>query len=92
MLAHVIELRPTRAQERLDEGPQTVEMPAGAVILSTQAQRGEICIWAAVSPDDSPQQKRRFQVFGTGQEIDLISARFLGTIQIGAFVAHVFEL
>lgn len=51
--------------------PQSVfeiEMPRGAKILAVQAQSEYPCIWALVR-SDAPKVKRRFLVFGTGQEI-----------------------
>jgi hypothetical protein len=68
-------------------------MPVGAKILSVQAQHNKPTIWALVDPV-ADKETRRFFVVGTGWPIDpdrLAKSEFCGSVQIGAFVWHVFE-
>ena len=73
----------------------TIEMPIGAKILSVQAQKGEICIWALEEDARATDLvSRRFRVFGTGHTIAGGNAlTYLGTVQLleGRLVLHVFE-
>ena len=74
---------------------QLVAMPAGAEILTVQAQRDTPCIWALVDVD-SPPATRMIETFGTGHEVyeDMgVDRKCLGTYQLrgGALVFHVFE-
>lgn len=68
----------------------TVEMPAGAEILTAREQHGGICVWARVNPD-SPKQHRRFRVAGTGHP-DVQPWLYVGTafLMAGQLVFHVF--
>ena len=74
---------------------QTIEMPAGAVVLTVQVQNGTPCLWAMVDPEESA-SKRIFKTFGTGHQIDNsrnVPLLFVGTYQLldGNLVFHVFE-
>ncbi len=71
---------------------QFVAMPIVAEILSVQIQPGSgICLWVMVN-SESPKTERCFEIFGTGHPITPgIERRFLGTVQEGKFVWHVFE-
>ena len=75
-------------------GQTTIEMPKGAEILSVQAQRGEVVMWAAVDYRAAT-EARAFLVVGTGsvEGVDEHTCRFIGTVQLhnGDLVLHVFE-
>ena len=75
-------------------GQTTIEMPRGAEILSVQAQRGEVVMWAAVD-ERAATEVRAFVVVGTGSRegVDEHTCRFIGTVQLydGDLVLHVFE-
>lgn len=84
----------------LIEGYQTVEMPAGAVVLHVGVERGVPCAWALVDPEREP-VTRVFRTVGTGHELNIpederehehLAHEHLGTYEIGegAFVGHVF--
>lgn len=70
--------------------------------LSVQIQNGIICLWAVVDvpeigrPDqrfDPLMTRRQLFVYGTGREISNYEKReYLGTVQRGALVWHVFQL
>nr|DAW14687.1 MAG TPA: hypothetical protein [Caudoviricetes sp.] len=68
-------------------------LPIGARILSIQAQRNAICLWAVV--DECQKELCLVDIFmyATGQNIsdkDLSDKRFAGTVQLGELVFHVF--
>ena len=72
---------------------QTIRMPAGAEILSVQAQLGEPHLWALVDPE-APEADRTFRLYGTGHPIDPgLDLRYVGTVLLlgGGFVTHLFE-
>lgn len=67
-------------------------MPQGARILSVQDQRGRLCIWAQVD-DSKPKVARHFQIVDTGDpRTDMHRLTFIGSVQQGPFVWHVFEI
>ena len=71
---------------------QTLRLPQDAQILSVQMQQGILCLWAKVNID-FPLENRHIAVVGTGNPIAFgIRARFIGTVQDGPLVWHVFEV
>jgi hypothetical protein len=75
-------------------GPTVYEMPAGARVVSVQAQYGELTLWALVNPEISQHQQRRFLSLMTGEPGPVTEeSPSLGTVQFdqGRFVVHVFE-
>lgn len=72
------------------ESMQTVLMPAGAAILCAQMQGTVATLWALVTPNGSP-TRRLIEIFGTGHAMDEAERDYIGTIQTGAFVWHIFE-
>lgn len=76
----------------LDEaGRQTLLMPRGARVLCVQVQADEMQLWALVD-DRAPNEPRNFAVYGTGHDLPGKPGEYLGTVQLGAFVWHVFEI
>jgi hypothetical protein len=77
-------------------GENFVKVPTGAELLpgSMQVQRSTICIWALVNPEEKKTETRAIHVMGTGNDIPYPDAHrsYLGTIQIGDFVWHGFEM
>lgn len=69
---------------------QAIEMPAGARILSLGLQLNSPTIWAVVNPYAS-RGYRRFRVYGTGYPFVSTAAQFIGTVQNGGLVWHVFD-
>jgi hypothetical protein len=67
---------------------QTVEMPNSATLLHVAEQNGQLCLWAMVDP-------RRevvgvpIVIVGTGNPMGNVG-KYLGTVQMGRFVWHVF--
>ncbi len=80
-----------------------VEMPQGSRILAVQVQRSErmlgplanetVCLWAVSNTDESRMVRRMFRIYGMGREIfePLEALDYIGTVQKGPFVWHVFE-
>lgn len=64
-----------------------MEIPA-KVFLDVQIQEGEIVFWVI----DNPRDNRIWEVFavGTGREVDLTHAVYIGTVQVGKLVWHLF--
>ncbi len=65
-------------------------LPDNAELLTVQNQNGEIFLWAKID-DSAIVRKRKFIVFGTGQPFDVVLRKYIGTVQVGIFVWHVFE-
>lgn len=70
---------------------QLIEMPIGAEILSIGLQNDSIKLWAMVEPEQYKLQIRHILIVGTGQGISNDAKQFIGTVQQGAFVWHLFE-
>lgn len=74
----------------------TLKMPAGAKLLTVQAQGlNDVCVWALVD-DQEPRVSRRFLLRGTGHNCDdprITKRSHVGTFQVhgGALVFHLFE-
>ncbi len=69
-----------------------VSMPKGARVLSVDVQHGDVQAWALVDPQ-APKELREFRMAGTGHPIkdEIVSWRFIGTVQMGDHVCHIFE-
>ena len=73
----------------------SLALPKNAKILSVQVQWGEPKIWALVDPEE-PLLLRKFFFGSTEGSIPTSYTKdalvFIGTIQLGAFVFHLFEV
>ena len=72
---------------------QCIRLPEGAMVLTAQVQRGDICLWFLCNPDRQSIPRRIF-IVGTGNLMPYdVPARYIGTVQLeaGALVFHVFE-
>lgn len=67
-----------------------VPMPKGAKVITAQVQRGAVTLWAEVDPD-APRVERRFRIVGTGHPFEPIGLSYIGTVQNGLLVWHVYE-
>lgn len=74
-----------------DEFAWQVDMPMGSVILSFQVQNDTPTIWVSQYPDMKEFETRKFFMVGTGHQFDGDSI-YIGTIQVGRFVWHLFEV
>lgn len=73
---------------------QTLVMPAGAELLSVANQNGRLCLWALADPSKE-KVPRCIEIVGTGNPIPTNPEeirKFVGTVIIGPFVWHVFEI
>jgi hypothetical protein len=71
---------------------QEVEMPRGAKILSAQMQEEFLCLWALVEITKE-KETRTIVIHGTGHPVYNVSdKKFIGTVQQGPLVWHVFEI
>lgn len=69
-----------------------VTMPYGAELISVGSDGGQILIFAAVDPDPTLSvQPRNIRVVGGGVNFDPTGWKFIGSVQVHAFSAHVFE-
>jgi hypothetical protein len=70
----------------------TLDMPAGAEVLTVQVQRGKPCIWAKVDTS-RPMEDRVFYLRGTGQMFNGKEGRHVGSFQMDGeyLVFHLFE-
>lgn len=70
---------------------QPINVPSGFVPLSVQMQNRELCLWAKVKPGKTEKIKTVY-VVGTGNPMpsEASDAVFVGTVQNGPFVWHVF--
>jgi len=73
----------------------SLDLPAGAKILTIQVQRDEPQIWALVDPEQQP-RPYNFRLAGTGHDIteSRDSLEYIGTFQLvgGNFIGHLFEV
>ena len=72
---------------------QLVRMPQGAKLLSVQLQNGQIQLWALVDLDYKERVNRMIAIRGTGHDVEsaLSDCEFIGTVQDGGLVWHVFD-
>lgn len=70
-----------------------IEMPAEAAILRAGIQDGNYFFWAFVNTEQ-PMCLRRFRILGTGHQLPegMGLRHYVGTIQDGQFVWHIFSL
>jgi len=76
---------------RLERGRDRTEIPMhkGAKLLSVQNQDDQITLWALVDTERKL-EVQEFSVYGTGWELPPNPGIHVGTVQIEAFVWHVF--
>jgi hypothetical protein len=66
-------------------------LPERSKILSVQLQNDIPTLWAAIT--DHSTIPYHFAIYGTGHEMDdKLYHKFISTLQIGCFVAHIFQI
>ena len=73
---------------------QVVAMPIGSQILTVQIQKGNICLWFSVDPEENQLVERHIRIIGTGKPIiDEPVLQYIGTVQMaeGDLIWHIFE-
>jgi len=74
------------------DGIIVIDMPIGSKILDVQNQDNRICMWVIVNTELETEE-RVFQIIGTGHQLlGRTEKKYIGTVQQGPFVWHVFEL
>jgi hypothetical protein len=73
---------------------QTLQMPAGAQLLTVQMQGDGPQLWAIVDESESVEEQRTVAIYGTGHPLPHDPGKYIATFQYagGAFVGHVFEV
>lgn len=74
----------------LEKETQSIKMPRWSTILDVQLQDGEPVMWALVDPNASMIERLFIWVF-TGEKSDDWNYDYIGTIQVGPMVYHLFE-
>lgn len=70
---------------------QQIELPTSAKFLSLQVQDGTPTIWCMVDTSMQSTYMASVYIFGTGHEVTCSEdCTFLGTVQQGSYVWHVF--
>lgn len=68
---------------------QILRVPIRHMALSCQLQRDELCLWMAVDSEatliDYP-----VTIVGTGHEVPKDAGGYIGTVQMGEFVWHIY--
>jgi len=84
-----------QVQERQEVFKGTMTGLTGeAVPITAFGPRDEtVCLWAMSNTDESRKVRRMFRVYGTGRPIeeDPADLDYIGTVQTGPVVWHVFE-
>jgi hypothetical protein len=74
---------------------QEIEMPKASRIISTGIDpMGDLCIWAEVFTDFSEENKesKTIAIVGTGNPMPIDPVLYIGTVPMGQFVWHVYEV
>lgn len=71
-------------------GEQVISVPVGSVPISAQFQRGTLCLWAFVETE-AETVEQTIHIYGTGGLLpDDDPGIYVGTVQEGDFVWHVY--
>lgn len=80
ILKYKLELKPEQA----------IRMPESSEIMDVQIQADNIVMWAMVDETSKPTDAK-IRMFGTGYIIPSdFEGDYIGTVQVGSFVAHYF--
>lgn len=79
---------------QLTDGIQAITMPYNAKVLNVQSQNGIIALWAEVYDDNSltSESDKHFVIYGTGHGMPDNPGSYIGTVQLGMFVWHIYEV
>jgi hypothetical protein len=70
----------------------SIELPNGSQALYVGRQDFQIFLWVAHNLDAESSRKRRFTVVGEGQDLQVETSSYVGTVQMDDLVWHVFEV
>lgn len=68
----------------------TLQLPAGAKVLTVGVQKSAVCLWAEVDLERG-WQERQFLTIPTGVNVDLYKSIYIGTVFMEDLVFHVYE-
>lgn len=68
---------------------QSFDVPFEFNVLCVQEQDAAICCWAEVSGEDA-YQTATFTIVGTGHTVPMMAGKYIGTVQQGPYVWHVY--
>lgn len=69
-----------------------ITMPVNAEIISVQIQNETLCLWAICDDDKGVETETRvIKLIGTGHPMPDLPREFIGTVQQGSSVWHIFE-
>lgn len=76
-----------------DEAMATAKMPATARVIHVGTQEGGLFLWAIVHPQ-APHEDHTFAIVGTGWDMpeNCSAENYVGTVHVGSFVWHIFNL
>lgn len=72
-------------------GKSTLQIPEGYQVLDFQMQDRVPCLWVLIDLR-SKAQKAEFLLVGTGNPFDEGDVKYVGTVQDGGLVWHLFDL
>ena len=67
-----------------------IEIPKGAKFLHLDIQNQDICLWFQVDPENEI-EIRSFEIIGTGWEFKDDNLNYIGTINNGLYIWHIYE-
>lgn len=71
---------------------QSISMPAGSTSLCVQLQNGAPMLWVSCDRN-APAKLYEIAIYGTGDNmLTGVGHRYIGTLQVGRLVYHVFEV
>lgn len=70
---------------------QTLTVHKGSEILACQIQAEVPCLWIQVNPTE-PEEKITIEIIATGEPMPDATRTYLGTVQIGVYVWHIFKI
>lgn len=74
------------------EDEQILELPVNSQLLSVIVQREVICLYVKVDSLEKYTNGHKILIIGTGDPLEQdVTIDFIGTVQMGPFVWHVFE-
>jgi len=69
-----------------------IELPKGAMVLSTGVQNDKFFIWVITTLTAMQTELRRFKAYATGEVMDDANREFIGTVFVSSLVFHIFEI
>lgn len=77
----------------LEVGRTELKMPVGATVLDVQMQSGKPTLWALIDLQQQAEERRIFDVYGTGHRMPNFPGAYIATVQTfgGNLVWHVFD-